>query len=196
MRDVEDQILLYITERIKDGMSPTVREIGAALGISSTSTVHKYIKILSEKGYIITQDNLNRSITLNSTAANPYMDRVPLVGNVAAGSPILAIENITDYISFSNSRYSNDELFALNVRGESMIEAAILDGDIIICHKTSVARNGEIVVALIEDEATVKTFYKEKGHFRLQPQNEDYEPIIVNDVKILGKVISVIRNYE
>ena len=196
-RNFEEEILRFISESImENGISPTVREICSALNISSTSTVHKYIALLKSKGFIETKENCNRSIVLKNDAPNPYMDKIPLVGQVAAGIPITAEENITDYISFSSSRYDKKDLFALKVKGNSMIDAAILDGDIVICYKTPVAQNGQIVVAMIDGEATVKSFYKENGVFRLQPHNSDYEPIIVKELSILGKVISVIRNYE
>lgn len=197
-RNLEEEILAYITKSIKEGLPPTVREICSALSISSTSTVHKYIKILVDKGYISTRDNLNRSITLNVDSPNPFMDKIPIVGNVAAGYPILAVENISDYIAYNHPKYDIKELFALKIKGESMVEAAILDGDIVVCHKTNVANNGEIIVALIDDEATVKTFYREFGHIRLQPQNLYFEPIIVEEenLKVLGRVVGVVRNYN
>lgn len=196
-RNFEEEILMFITESIlENGISPTVREICTALNIPSTSTVHKYIALLKSKGFIESRENCNRSIVLKDDAPNPYMDKIPLVGQVAAGIPITAEENITDYISFSSSRYDKKELFALKVKGDSMVDAAILNGDIVVCFKTPVAENGQIVVAMIDGEATVKSFYKENGVFRLQPHNSDYKPIIVNELDILGRVISVIRNYE
>ena len=195
MRELEPQeqrILEYISERITDGVPPTVREIGAALGFKSTSTVHKYLGSLQEKGYIIKHPGQKRNIRL---VGDDSAARVPILGRVAAGTPILAIENIEDYVSVT-TRYPARELFGLYVRGESMVEAGILDGDVIIARKTPVAENGEIVVALIDDEATVKTFYKEKGHFRLQPENASMAPILTDHVTILGKVVKVIRSYE
>ena len=179
------QVLEYLTQR-ESSIPPSVREIGAALQIKSTSTVHKYLTELAAAGYIEKGDKMNRAISLpqqNST-------RVPLLGVVTAGQPILAVEG---YVPYQGGRYPANELFALRVRGESMIEAGILDGDIIIVHRTPTARNGEIVVALVEEEATVKRFYKENGHFRLQPENDAMAPIIVPSVTILGKVVSLMR---
>ncbi len=185
-------IYRYICERIDSGIPPSIREICASLNIKSTSTAHKYVKELQEKGYIQIQDNLNRSITLT----HDQTVKVPLLGTVTAGQPILAVEDIEDYIPFRPKFSGEREYFALHVRGESMINAGILDGDIIICYRKPTAQNGEIVVALIDDEATVKRFYKENGHFRLQPENDSMEPIIVSEVSILGKVAAVIRSYE
>lgn len=194
---MEQKILTYINERISEGVPPSIREICTALSIKSTSTVHRYLKTLEEKGLLMRGQNLNRSIRLASAGSeNDRTLNVPLVGTVTAGQPILAVEEIEGYIPFRTDRYRSDELFALHVRGESMINAGIFDGDVIIAKKTPVASNGEIVVALIEDEATVKTFYKEKGHYRLQPENDTMDPIIVENVSILGKVVSLLRFFE
>ena len=184
------KIYQYICERLVDGVPPTVREIGASLAIKSTSTVHKYLNELVDAGYITKQEGLNRSIQLENATSTV---RVPLLGTVTAGAPILAQEEIVEYIPFKGT--SSNGLFALRVRGDSMVNAAILDGDIVVVEKVPVAENGEIVVALIDNEATVKRFYKEHGHFRLQPENDAYEPIIVDEVAILGKVKAVIREY-
>ena len=147
--------------------------------------------MLEERGYISRQSGLNRAIRLpGETVA-----RVPLVGKVTAGLPILAVEEVEDYVPYSGGGYQPGELFALRVSGTSMINAGILDHDIVVVHKTPEAQNGDIVVALIGDEATVKRFYKENGHFRLQPENDAFEPIIVDEVVVLGKVISLIRNF-
>ena len=176
------QVLEYLTQR-ESSIPPTVREIGAALQIKSTSTVHKYLTELAAAGYIEKGDKMNRAISL------------PQLGVVTAGQPILAVEDIEGYVPYQGGRYPANELFALRVRGESMIEAGILSGDIIIVHRTPAAQNGEIVVALVEDEATVKRFYKENGHYRLQPENSTMEPIIVDSVLILGKVVALLREY-
>ena len=192
---LKQEILQFITEQVQDGIPPTVREIGSALGIKSTSTVHKYLVELEEEGYIQRGNKLNRAIRLNEPAASSTV-QVPLLGTVAAGEPILAIESVEDYIPFAADGRNARDYFALRVKGESMINAAILDGDIIVSRRTSVAENGEIVVALVDDSATVKRFYKEKGHFRLQPENDTMDPILVDDVSMLGKVVAVIRNYE
>lgn len=185
------QILEYIRDRIDDGLPPSVREICAALDIKSTSTAHKYLGELRERGLIEKGDRLNRAITLPDDRSV----RVPLVGTVTAGQPILAVEEIEGYIPYRSRHLHSRDLFALRVRGESMINAGILDGDIVVVRRTPTAENGDIVVALVEDEATVKRFYKEKGHFRLQPENDEMEPIIVDSVSILGRVISLMREY-
>jgi len=191
----EQRVLDYIKEQIRDtGYPPSVREICAALGFKSTSSAHQYIWRLAEKGYIDKGDLKTRAIRI---VGNESTISVPIVGKVAAGEPILATENIEDYMSIGESFFSKDALqndnFILKVQGESMIEAGINDGDYIIVSKQNSARNGQIVVALIEDEATVKTFYKEKDHIRLQPENETMDPIIVPDCQILGKVSGVFR---
>ena len=195
LNDKEQKVLEYIKEQIKDtGYPPSVREICAALGFKSTSSAHQYIWRLAEKGYIDKGDLKTRAIKVVGTESTIS---VPIVGKVAAGEPILATENIEDYMTIGESFFSKDALhndnFILKVQGESMIEAGINNGDYIIVSKQSTARNGEIVVAMIEGEATVKTFYKEKDHIRLQPQNSTMEPIIVRDCQILGKVVGLFR---
>ena len=195
--DTKQRILEYIRERSKDSVPPTVREIGAAVGLRSTSSVQANLNALEEEGYIIRDPMLKRSIRLLGDAAvnNENVTNVPLLGTVTAGLPILAVEQIEDYIPYSGRVSRDKPLFALRVRGESMINAGILDGDIIIAEKTQTAENGEIVVAMIEDEATVKRFFREKDHIRLQPENDAYEPIISRDVSILGKVTALYRYY-
>ncbi len=186
------KIYQFIRDRIsEDGVSPTVREICEELGIRSTSTVHHYLNELAEEGYILRDPLKKRTIKLPRNHALS----VPLLGTVTAGVPITAIEEIEEYIPVFNLRGNSKDYFALHVRGESMINAGILDGDIVIVKKTPVCENGEIVVALIEDEATVKRFYKDKDCFRLMPENDAFEPIIVPELAILGKVVSLIRNY-
>ena len=192
LNDKARRILDYITQEIADGVPPSVREICAALQIKSTSTVHKYLKELEEGGYIVREENLNRAIRLPGSGSVS----VPLLGTVTASQPILAVEDIEEYIPFKARSDDAKDLFALRVKGESMINAGILDGDVIVAKRVSTAYNGEIVVALIEDEATVKTFYKEKGHYRLQPENDTMDPIIVDSCLILGKVVSCLRFYE
>ena len=195
LNDKEQKVLEYIKEQIKDtGYPPSVREICAALGFKSTSSAHQYIGRLAEKGYIDKGDLKTRAIKVVGTESTIS---VPIVGKVAAGEPILATENIEDYMTIGESFFSKDALhndnFILKVQGESMIEAGINNGDYIIVSKQSTARNGEIVVAMIEGEATVKTFYKEKDHIRLQPENSTMDPIIVRDCQILGKVVGLFR---
>ncbi len=187
------EIYSYIKDSIENGFPPTIREICNALNIKSTSTVHKYINLLAQEGYIEKMDNHNRALRIKG--AEGAMN-IPVVGNVAAGIPITAIENITDYVSFTGDRSYSGELFALKVKGDSMINVGIYDGDLIVVEQTDYAENGEIVVALVDGEsATVKTFYKENGHFRLQPENDNMEPIISEDVEILGKVRALLRYF-
>lgn len=186
-------ILEYLKQRASDGVPPSVREICKAVGLSSTSSVQSNLDALEEKGYIIRDPMLKRSIRIVGQAENVH--HVPLLGTVTAGMPILAVEQVESYLPYSGYVSKDKPLFALHVRGESMLNAGILDGDIIFAERTPVAKNGDMVVALIEDEATVKTFYKENGHFRLQPQNDAFEPIIVDEVVILGKVVAVLRYY-
>lgn len=194
----EQRVLDYIKKQINEtGYPPSVREICAALGFKSTSSAHQYIWRLAEKGYIDKGDLKTRAIRV--VGAEPTIS-VPIVGKVAAGEPILATQNIEDYMSIGESFFSTDALhndnFILKVQGQSMINAGINDGDYIIVTKQETARNGEIVVAMIDGEATVKTFYKEKDHVRLQPENDTMAPIIVKDVQILGKVIGLFRKIK
>jgi len=203
----EKAILKFIEKQIKEnGYPPSVREIGKAVGLSSTATVHGYIAKLTKKGYIKKEDQKGRTLKLlkgglednQPTTPKPVYNGkelidVPVIGKITAGAPILAVENVTDTFPIPIDFVGNSESFMLTVRGESMIEAGILDGDYILVKRQNNARNGEIVVALIEDEATVKTFYKEKDYIRLQPENSSMDPIIVPDCKILGKVAGVFR---
>ncbi|MCC8074047.1 MAG: transcriptional repressor LexA [Clostridiales bacterium] len=185
-------IFEYIKATIaKRGMAPSVREIGEAVGLRSTSSVQYNLNALEEAGYIRRDPNLKRTIRLVGAAEN--VNQIPLLGTVTAGAPILATQQIEEYIALSGVSGSN--LFALHVKGDSMYNAGIYDGDIVVIEQCPVAQNGDIVVALIEDEATVKRFYKENGHFRLQPENDNYEPIIVDECRILGKVKTLIRSY-
>ncbi len=187
------EVFDFLMSKSSDGVPPSVREIGKAVGLKSTSSVQANLDALESKGYISRDPLLKRSIRIVGQQDNVV--QVPILGTVAAGTPILAVESIEGYFPYAGTISRDKPLFALHVKGESMIEAGILDGDLIIAEKTSFARNGEIVVALVEDEATVKTFFKEKGYFRLQPENQTYEPIIVTDVEILGRVVAVMRYY-
>ena len=189
----QQKILEYIKDCSAEGRVPTIREIGAVAGLSSTSTVHHHLKALEEKGFIVREPGLNRCIQVVGSGQKSF--NVPVVGKVAAGYPILAVEDIEAYDPVPESLKKGKELFALRVQGESMIKAGIYDGDIVIVSWTPVAENGEIVVALVGDEATVKRFYKEDGYFRLQPENDNFEPIVVEEVVLLGKVISLVRYY-
>ena len=203
----ERAILKFIEKQINEkGYPPSVREIGKAVGLSSTATVHGYLAKLTKKGYIKKEDQKGRTLRVlkgglaDNEKPSPkplYNGRelvdVPVIGKITAGAPILAVENVTDTFPIPIDFVGNSESFMLTVRGESMIEAGILDGDYILVKRQNSARNGQIVVALIEDEATVKTFYKEKDYIRLQPENSTMDPIIVPDCKILGVVGGVFR---
>lgn len=216
--DKGPKILKFIDEQTKlNGYPPSVREIGLAVGLSSTSSVHSQLETLREAGYLDKHGAKTRALKLtdkyyedfaSDTESDFLSERefdkfyerneteyltAPVLGRVAAGQPILALEEVTDSLPLPMSFAKNKDLFVLTVSGESMIEAAILDGDMVIVQKQDTARNGDIVVALIEDSATVKTFYKENGHFRLQPENSLMEPIIVDEVRILGKVVGLFR---
>ena len=190
MNDKEKRVFEYVKERMEDGFAPSIREICAALGIRSTSTAARYVNSLVAEGYLEKVDGCNRAIKVAGKGAV----KIPLVGTITAGQPITAVEDITDYINFHEQKNYTGELFALKVRGESMINAAILDGDIVVVEKCSTAENGDIVAAMVNgEEATVKTFYKENGHYRLQPENDTMDPIIVDECEIIGKIAAVIR---
>lgn len=192
-KDKEIAVFDYIKSRLSNGVSPSVREIMDAMGFKSTSTAHRYINNLVSKGLIEKTGNINRSLKLPNSA----ITSVPVIGTVTAGLPITAIEDITGYIGFEAPDVNPSELFALKIRGESMINAGIFDGDIVIVCKTSYAEDGDIVVALVNhEEATVKRFYKEKNQYRLQPENDTMQPIILKEVEILGRVIGLKRYYK
>lgn len=182
---------------LQKGYPPSVREICKGVGLSSTSTVHGHLSKLEKKGMIRRDSTKPRTIEiLKDPPIKKEMLSVPIVGKVTAGEPILAVENIEDTFPIAlNFMPSNKDVFMLNVSGESMIDAGILDGDLAIIEKTNYAENGEIVVALIENEATIKRFFKEKHHIRLQPENKAMEPIIVDDCKVIGKIIGLFRRY-
>lgn len=188
----QQKVFDYIKECSGEGRVPSVRELCQATGLKSTSTIHLHLKTLEERGLIERQPGLNRCIKIVGEEAST---NVPVLGTVAAGNPIVAYEDVECYVPVASSMFKGKDLFALRIRGESMLNVGIFPDDIVIVERTPVARNGEIVVALVEDSATVKTFYKENGHYRLQPENDDYEPIIVDEVVLLGKVVSLIRNY-
>lgn len=194
-QQIYDFILRYTDEH---GYSPSVRDIAAASGLKSTSTVHFHLKALEEAGYVAHSAGKTRSLIalLQEVPEEdaPERNRVPLVGNVAAGAPILAEQNVEEYITFDTEGLSGEH-FALRIRGESMIEAGILPGDMVIVHRQQVARNGEIVIALIEDEATCKRLDRRDGHVWLLPENKDYDPINGDEAQILGKVVAVVRRY-
>lgn len=189
---VYDHICSALSE---DGLPPSVRDIRDALGFASTSTVHLYLSRLEEKGFIRRESGKSRAITLVDSS---FTDGIPLIGRVRAGAPVFAEENFDGYVecySAFKSKYKKQDLFALTVVGESMIDAGILEGDTVIVCKTCEARDGDIVVALIGDDATVKTFYNEGDRIRLQPENKTMKPIITKELTVLGRVIACIRNY-
>lgn len=197
----QTEILEYIkSEIINRGFPPAVREICEAVNLKSTSSVHSHLETLERNGYIRRDPTKPRAIEIvddNFNLTRRELVNVPVVGRVAAGEPILAVENVENYFPSPAEFMPNSQTFMLNVKGESMINAGILDGDQILVQQQSTAENGDIVVALIDDSATVKTFYKEDGYYRLQPENDTMEPIIVkDDLKILGKVIGVFRFFH
>ena len=195
----QQQILDYIKEEIlKRGYPPAVREICQAVNLKSTSTVHAHLERLEKNGYIRRDPTKPRAIEIVDDSFNQVrteMISIPIVGRVAAGEPIFADQNISGYFPVPSSMVPSGDSFVLNVKGDSMINAGIFNGDRIFVEACNTARNGEQIVALIDDSATVKTFYKEKGHIRLQPENDDMDPIIVDDCEILGRVFGVLRLY-
>ena len=197
-QQIYDYILHFTHEH---GYPPSVREIGTAVGLKSPSTVHFHMKSLEDAGVIVKAEGKTRAITLPGVSLGPVIEeeqphanQVPILGNVAAGSPILAQECIEDYLTFDTQGMTGEH-FALRVRGESMLNAGILPGDLVVVHRQQEARNGEIVVALFEDEATVKTYQLKNGHLWLLPENPEYEPIDGAQAEIIGKVVAVVRRY-
>ena len=196
----QKEILEYIKQEILNkGYPPAVREICEAVDLKSTSSVHSHLETLEKNGYIRRDPTKPRAIEImddNFNLTRREVTNVPIIGNVAAGQPLLAVENIENYFPIPVELLPNAETFILNVKGESMINAGIYDGDQILVQRQSDASNGDIVVALVDDSATVKTFYKENGHFRLQPENDTMDPIIVEDCQILGKVFGMFRFFS
>ncbi|RJX24657.1 MAG: transcriptional repressor LexA [Dethiobacter sp.] len=196
------EILNFINEEVMHkNYPPSVREICQALGLSSSSTVHAHLKALEKKGYIKRDPTKPRAIEILDASINPKQKRrsrlVPLLGQVTAGIPVLAEENIESYLALPEEMVKGDHLFLLRVKGDSMREAGILEGDLVIVRQQPAAENGEIVVVLMGDEATVKRFFRETDYIRLQPENPDYEPIITKDnIRILGKVIGLLRIFD
>jgi repressor LexA len=198
----EADIINFIKKNIRaKGYPPSVREIGSAIGLKSSSTVHSYLKRLEEKGYLRRDPAKPRAVELIGELGRAGyrehrdVDLVPVLGRVAAGQPVLAEENRDFDLPLPSSYFGDGEFFMLKVRGDSMIEAGIFDGDLVIVRQQPDASNGDIVVALMGDEATVKRFYRENSHIRLQPENRTMEPIITRDVSILGKVAGLLRKY-
>ena len=196
----QSQILEYIkSEILNKGYPPSVRDICQAVNLKSTSSVHSHLETLEKNGYIRRDPTKPRTIEILDDSFNLVrreMVNVPIVGTVAAGQPILATENIESYFPIPSEFMPNEETFMLKVKGESMINAGILDGDNILVKRQNYAKNGDMVVALVDDSATVKTFYKEDGHIRLQPENDYMDPIILPGVEILGKVFGVFRFFD
>src|SRR5690606_30759594 len=202
LSDKQIQILQYIKDELTlRGYPPSIREICQAVGLSSTSSVHAHLNTLEDRGYLKKGNNKRRALELIdvddicSNMPKKEIINVPIIGTVTAGEPILAVENIDDTLPISIDFVGNKESYVLKVKGESMIEAGILDGDYVIVNSQNTAKNGDYVVALIDDEATVKTFYKEKDHIRLQPENSLLDPILVKNPYILGVVKAVVRKY-
>ena len=195
----QEEILSFIKEEILEhGYPPTVREICDKVKLKSTSSVHAQLEKLEKNGYIRRDPTKPRAIEICDDSfqmVRTEITSLPVIGRVAAGQPILAEENVEEYIPLPASFVPRGESFILNVRGESMINAGIFDGDKVLVQSCNTANNGDQVVALIDDSATVKTFYKEKDHIRLQPENDTMEPIIVDNCEILGKVFGVLRLY-
>ena len=196
----QNEILEYIkNEILNKGYPPAVREICEAVHLKSTSSVHSHLETLEKNGYIRRDPTKPRAIEIiddNFNLVRREVVNVPVVGTVAAGSPILAVENIENYFPIPTEYMPNEESFMLNVKCDSMVNAGIFNGDRVLVQKQQTAENGDIVVALVDDSATVKTYYKEDGYYRLQPENDSMEPIIVTEVEILGKVFGVFRLYS
>ena len=196
----QEEILNYIKNEILErGFPPAVREICQAVNLKSTSSVHSHLESLEKNGYIRRDPTKPRAIEILDESFQMMrreMVNVPIVGTVAAGQPILAQQNIESYLPVPSEYMPNEQSFILRVKGESMINAGILDGDCVLVRQQTTAQNGEMVVALVDDSATVKTFYKENGHIRLQPENDTMDPIIVEDCQILGKVFGVFRFFR
>jgi repressor LexA len=191
------EILTYVMSSMQQrGYPPSVREIGAALGLTSSSTVHSHLTALEKKGFIHRDPSKPRAIEILKDGASQPPKRVvnvPVLGRIAAGYPLLAEENVEDVFPLPRDLIREDSAFILRVRGESMIDAGILDGDYLVVRQQATANNGEIVAALLGDEATVKRFYRERDHVRLQPENRTMTPILTRDATVLGKVVALIR---
>ena len=198
--DKQREILEYIkAEILNKGYPPAVREICEAVKLKSTSSVHAHLETLEKNGYIRRDPTKPRAIEIvdeNFNLTRREMVNVPIIGRVAAGEPILAVENIENYFPIPAEFMPNEQTFILQVQGESLVNAGILDGDYILVEQQTTANDGDMVVALVDDSATVKTFYKENGYYRLQPENDFMEPIIVSDVMIMGKVIGTFRFFK
>ncbi len=202
LSDMQRKIYNYIREEIRKGTTPSIREIGKAVGLSSTSSIHLHLNSLERKGYIRRPKSKKRCIEIlendfydyDAAPHTPEYSNIPIIGTVAAGAPIFADENIEGYFPVPVNYLSNDTTFMLRIKGNSMINAGIFNNDLVLVRQQVTARNGDIIIALIDDSATCKTFYKEDEYIRLQPENDEYEPIYVKDCKILGKVTGLFRS--
>lgn len=204
LTEMQSKIYEYIKSEIKKGVTPSIREICKAVGLSSTSSIHYHLDNLEQMGYISRPKSKKRCIEIlendfymdsTDSVNTPEYSNVPIVGTVAAGTPILAEENIEGYFTVPTNYLTNEQTFMLRIKGNSMINAGILNNDLVLVKETSSAQDGEIIIALIDDSATCKTFYKEEEYIRLQPENDAYEPIYVRDCSIIGKVIGLFRSY-
>ncbi len=204
LTEMQSKIYEYIKSEIKKGITPSIREICKAVGLSSPSSIHYHLDNLEQMGYISRPKSKKRCIEIlendfyldsTSDVTTPEYSNVPIVGSVAAGMPILADENIEGYFPVPTSYLTNSKVFMLRIKGNSMINAGILNNDLVLVNQVSQAKDGEIIIALIDDSATCKTFYKEDKYIRLQPENDAYEPIFVRDCNIVGKVIGLFRSY-
>lgn len=201
---MQSKIYEYIKSEIKKGITPSIREICKAVGLSSTSSIHYHLDNLEQMGYISRPKSKKRCIEIlendfymdsASSIGVPEYSNVPIIGSVAAGQPILAAENIDGYFPVPTTYLTNNQTFMLKIKGNSMVNAGILNNDLVLVQQSSSAKNGEIIIALIDDSATCKTFYKEDEYIRLQPENDSYEPIYVRECNIIGKVIGLFRSY-
>lgn len=204
LTEMQSKIYEYIKSEIKKGITPSIREICKAVGLSSPSSIHYHLDNLEQMGYISRPKSKKRCIEILesdfyldsvSDVTTPEYSNVPIIGSVAAGMPILADENIEGYFPVPTTYLTNNKVFMLRIKGNSMINAGILNNDLVLVNQVSQAKDGEIIIALIDDSATCKTFYKEDKYIRLQPENDSYEPIFVRDCNIIGKVIGLFRSY-
>lgn len=204
LTEMQSKIYEYIKSEIKKGITPSIREICKAVGLSSTSSIHYHLDNLEQMGYISRPKSKKRCIEIlendfymdsASSIGVPEYSNVPIIGSVAAGQPILAAENIDGYFPVPTTYLTNNQTFMLRIKGNSMVNAGILNNDLVLVQQSSSAKNGEIIIALIDDSATCKTFYKEDEYIRLQPENDSYEPIYVRECNIIGKVIGLFRSY-
>ena len=196
LNETQQKIYNFLLERLQDGVPPSIREIGAHVGLKSTSSVQASLDALENEGFISRDPLLKRSIRIVGQEDLSNIKQVPILGTVTAGAPILAVEQIEGYLPYAGFASKDKSLFALRVRGESMLNAGIHDGDLVVVERTPVARNGEIIVALVGDEATVKTYSVKNGQVWLLPENEEFSPIDGSNAMILGKVVATMRYYQ